>query len=121
VGNRLGFNTVKGSCIQSLEPMTAKQQRKTDTALAEQSERFYKRLVEPTPPVPSLKWLMIFRMSRTSLRLILDDSWRDYRYYRDQGWFDSDYYYPTHLGPVKKLAGSVFDSFSAARARSRDS
>jgi hypothetical protein len=119
VGNGLGFNTVKGSCIMSLEPATAKQQRETDGILAKQSERFYKRLIDPTPPVPTFLFLMIFRMSRTSMKLMLDDSCRDYRYWREQGWFETDYYYPTRLGLPKKLAGSLFDSISARRARTR--
>lgn len=30
-------------------------------------------------------------------------------YYRDKGWFESDYYYKTALGPIKKLSGHFFD------------
>jgi multimeric flavodoxin WrbA len=33
VGNGLGFNTVKGSCITALEPMVEKEQRKIDRTL----------------------------------------------------------------------------------------
>lgn len=35
---------------------------------------------------------MLFRMSRTSIRLMLDEGFRDYRYYKEKGWFESDYY-----------------------------
>ena len=59
-----------------------------DRILAKQSGRFYKRLVKPAYPVPSLFMLMGFRMARTSMRLELDDSSYDYRYYKDKGWFD---------------------------------
>jgi hypothetical protein len=34
------------------------------------------------------------RMARTSMGPMLDDSSRDYTYYKDKGWFESDYYYP---------------------------
>jgi hypothetical protein len=52
---------------------------------------------------------MIFRMSRTSIKLLLDESWRDFTYYKNNGWFGSSYYYPTQLNPIKKLAGNFFD------------
>ena len=119
VGNGLGFNTVKGSCITTLEPMTEKQQHKIDRALAAQARRYYARLEQPAYPAPTLIKLMFFRMSRTKMRLELDDSFRDYRYYADKGWFESDYYYPTRLGLLKKGAGKLFDWMSASMTRAR--
>ena len=105
----LGFNVVKGCCITTLEPMTEKQQRKIDKTLAKQARRYYAGLEEPGYPSPNLIDLMFFRMSRTKMKRELDDSSLDYRYYADKGWFDSDFYYPTRLGPLKKGAGAVFD------------
>jgi multimeric flavodoxin WrbA len=119
VGNGLGFNTVKGSCIKTLEPMTEKQQRKIDGVLAAQARRFYARLEEPAYPAPTLFKLMAFRMSRTSMRLELDDSCRDFTYYTDKGWFESDYYYPARLGPLREAAGKLFDSLGASMTRAR--
>jgi hypothetical protein len=29
-----------------------------------------------------------------------------------QGWFGSDFYYPTKLGPLKKAAGAAFDGLA---------
>ena len=52
---------------------------------------------------------MMFRMSRTGLKLNAAQDERDWTYYRDQGWFESDFYYPTHLGPFKKTLGALFD------------
>jgi multimeric flavodoxin WrbA len=119
VGSGLGFNTVKGSCIKTLEPMTQKQQRKTDRAIAAQASRFYARLEQPAYPAPTWFKLMLFRMSRTSMRLELDDSYRDYAYYAEKGWFESDYYYPTRLGLIKQGAGKLFDWTSARMTRAR--
>ncbi|MGA2976139.1 MAG: NAD(P)H-dependent oxidoreductase [Spirochaetia bacterium] len=116
VGNGLGFNTVKGSCLGTLEPMTEKAQAKIDRTLACQSRRFHERLLKPAFPVPNLFKLMIFRMSRTSMKLMLDGSSRDYAYYSDKGWFESDYYYPARLGALKKVAGSLFDSLAGNMA-----
>jgi multimeric flavodoxin WrbA len=119
VGNGLGFNTVKGSCITTLEPMTEKQQHKIDRVLVRQARRYYARLEKPGYPMPSLFRLMIFRMSRTSMKLELDEGFRDYTYYADKGWFESDYYYPTRLGVLKKGAGKLFDWVSARMTRAR--
>jgi multimeric flavodoxin WrbA len=121
VGNGLGFNTVKGSCVTACEPMTGKEKQKIDKALAEQSRRFFARMMKAAYPVPMLLKLWGFRMGRTSIRLTLDDSNRDYRYYKDKGWFESDYYYPIRLGVLKKAAGSYFDSMATSRARQRES
>ena len=121
VGNGLGFNTVKGACVTACEPITEKEKEKIDRALAELSKRFHERLAKPAYPVPPLLNLMAFRMGRTSMKLMLDDSYLDYRYFTDKGWFESEYYYPTHLGPLKKAAGSLFDSLATLETRRRRS
>jgi len=69
--------------------------------------------------VPSLIQLMIFRMGRTSVRLELDDRSRDHSYYAEKGWLDSDYWYPTRLGVVKRAAGVLFDRIGARMSRAR--
>lgn len=109
VGRGLGFKVVKGSYSTAFEPMTEKEQQKRDKALAKHSKRFHRQLSKPPARVPTLFELMIFRMARTSMRITLDESSQDYRYYSEHGWFESDYYYPTHLGLPKRSAGSLFD------------
>jgi multimeric flavodoxin WrbA len=109
VGGGLGFNVVKGSCIRTLEPMDRKALDKMASALAKQSRRFHARLLRSAYPVPSLLGLMVFRMARTGYKLMLGEDMRDYVYFREQGLFESDYYYPTRLGPFKKAAGVLFD------------
>jgi hypothetical protein len=116
VGSGLGFNTMRGSCLRTLEPMTEKAQGKIDRTLARQSRRFHERLAKPAFPVPPLLKLMAFRMSRTSMKLMLDGGSRDYVHYSDKGWFESDYYYPTRLGMLKKAAGKLFDSVARRMA-----
>jgi len=121
VGNGLGFTTVKGSCVTALEPMTEAEKQKIDKTLEEQSKRFYESLLTPAFPAPTLLKLGGFRMGRTSIRLMLDDTSRDYRYYQEKGWFQSDYFYPTHLSALQKAAGSFFDSMARRRANNRKS
>lgn len=120
VGNGLGFNTVTGCCLSAFEPMSAQEEQKIDRTLVKQSKRFYKRMAQPAYPVPTLFKLMAFRMSRTSMKLMLDDSSYDYRYYEEKGWFESDYYYPTQLGAVKKITGNLFDWISSSMTKRRD-
>lgn len=117
VGTGLGFNTVKGRCITTREPIPEKQQKINDANIDSLSRKFYSQLIKNEYPAPSLLWLMIFRMSRSSLRVILDESWRDYVYYGEKGWFESDYYYPVTLNPFKKLIGKIFDSVATRMAR----
>lgn len=113
VGGSLGLNVVKGSCIRTLEPMDQNALARMQRTLARQSRRFHARLLRPPLPVPSLFGLMAFRMSRTSMKLVLGGDKRDHVYYRDHGWFESDFYYPTHLGPFKKAVGAFFDWVAA--------
>jgi multimeric flavodoxin WrbA len=109
VAGALGFNVEKGSCLRTLEPMDDNALEKMGRKLAGQSRRFHSRLLQPAHPQPSLFGLMKFRMSRTGFRLSLSEDKRDFTYYRDQGWFESDYFYPARLGPLKKAAGAAFD------------
>jgi multimeric flavodoxin WrbA len=109
LGKSLGFNLVKGCCLNSLEPITEKEQKKLDRIIYKQSKKFYSTLIKREHPIPTFFQLMIFTMSRTSIKLLLDESWRDYTYYKNNGWFGSNYYYPTQLNPIKKLAGNFFD------------
>lgn len=109
VGKSLGFNRIKGRCLNSLEPITEEEQKKLDRIIEKQSKRFYSALIKKEYPVPTFFQLMIFRMSRTSIKLLLNESWRDFTYYKKNGWFESDYYYPVKLNPVKKMAAGSFD------------
>jgi multimeric flavodoxin WrbA len=121
VGNALGFNTVKGSCFTAFDPMTERDKQKRDRVLARQSQRFHGSLLKSDYPAPTLLKLMAFRMGRTSIRLELDDRSRDYRHYKDMGWFESAYFYPVRLGPLKRLAGGLFDSTQTKITRKRKS
>lgn len=109
IGDALGFNVVNGCCLTALEPMTEKEQKIYNKVIKKQSKAFYSTLIKKEYPTPTFFKLMIFRMSRTNIKLILDESYRDYEYYKRSGWFESDYFYPTKLNPFKKLAGKLFD------------
>ena len=112
----LGFNVVKGTCVNLSEPQTGKDQQKIDKARARQARQFYAGLVKPAYPAPSLLMLAVFRSFRSMIRRASDDSTRDYRYYAEKGWLESDYYYPTRLGMLKKVAGKFFDSMAIRKS-----
>ncbi len=61
-------------------------------------------LASKADPIPSLKEVIIFRSVR-AIHSISAGLPRDHRYYKDQGWFDADYYYDTKLSWFKKLMG----------------
>lgn len=107
-GANLGFDVVKGSCVWTLEPMTELQQKKLRMEVQKLSERFYRKLTCTVPSTPSFLRLMQFRFTRTGIRSA-DVKLFDYDYYRDKGWFASDYYHETPMGPIKKFAGHFFD------------
>ena len=104
----LGFDVVRGSVSLTLEPMTAKAVAKMDDRLAKQARRFHKQLMRPALRTPSLLKLAMFRMGRTGIRLNAQGL-LDWDYYRDQGWFESDYFYPVRLGWPKKAIGALLD------------
>lgn len=121
VGGGLGFNTVKGVCVTALQPMTEAEKQKIDRVLTRQARQFHTQLTRPAFPIPSLFRLMAFRMGRTSIGLELTERDRDYRYYREKGWFASDYYYPVRLGLGYKLIGGLFDNLARLSSQGRHS
>jgi multimeric flavodoxin WrbA len=120
VGMGLGFNVVKGSCTTALDPMSEKEREKIDSIAAGHSKRFHAGLLQPPYPVPALFKLLAFRAARTSMRVMLDETSRDFTYYRDKGWFEADYFYPTRLGVLKKATGSLVDAITARMTSSRE-
>lgn len=96
-GENLGFNVTKGCCVWTLNPMTEGQKKDLQKKVKKCSERYYKSLMRSTPPVPSVFRLMLFRMGRRGVQNV-DKKYYDYEYYKNKGWFESDYYYETSLG-----------------------
>lgn len=117
MGENFGFRVTKGCVLRTLEPRSEAAQKRITREINKASARFYKELMRPTPAAPSFFRLMMFRMSRTSIKLMLNDEYRDYRYYKERGWFESDYYDHVTLGSIKKTAGRVFDLMGKRMAK----
>ncbi len=109
MGKNFGFSVTKGCVLKTLDPMTEKAFRNNSRKIQKAAARFAKALASPGPFSPSLFRLMMFRMARSAIRSQLDESFFDYRWYREKGWFTSDYYYEVTIGPLKKLMGRFFD------------
>lgn len=107
-GANLGFNVIKGCCLWTLNPMTDSQKSNLERKIRKCSKRFIKELNRTKPRVPSVFRLMLFRTMRKGLQHA-KGKYYDYDYYKDKGWFESDYYYDTPLGLIKKLLGYLFD------------
>ncbi|WP_085833702.1 flavodoxin family protein [Clostridium merdae] len=108
MGENLGFYSSCGCVLQTLEPTTEAMRIKNDRKIKKAAESFYKALTNGAPS-PSLFRIMMFRMSRTMIGKLQNKEYRDYRYFKELGWFESDYYYPVTLGFFKKIWGSFFD------------
>lgn len=109
MGANFGFRVSKGCVLKTLEPVTEAARGKNSHEIKRTAARFYRELMRPNPLSPSFFRLMLFRMSRTSMKAMLNDEYCDYRHYKEKGWFESDYYYDVSLSPVKKLTGRIFD------------
>ncbi len=109
VAGNWGFDVVKGCCLTALEPQTSLEQKQMMQEIKKASARFYKGLMRPTPTTPSFFRMMVFRFTRSIMVVSMDEKYRDYQYFKENGWFESDYYYDTSLGLIKKLVGRFFD------------
>jgi len=106
-GENMGFHTSKGCVVNTMDPMTDKQQAQLVKKVRMAADTFYKKLTRPTPS-PSFMRLAMFRLTRTSISYIAP-GFRDYQHFESMGWFESAYYHPTSLGPLKRLEGWMVD------------
>ncbi len=119
VGGAWGFTVGRGFYVTAFQPLTPNEQDKISEEVEKAARRFYQTLTRPSLPVPTLLRLMLFRLSRSSIREMLDETYRDYRYFREKGWFESSYYYKTRVGPIRGLAGLLGDLLGQRMARKR--
>lgn len=107
-GANMGFHVTKGCSVWTLDPLTEDRRRKLEQKIKSCAKRFYKGLSRTKPPVPSIFRLMLFRTGRSGFQHA-KVKYYDYYYFKEKGWLESDYYYETSLGPIKKLMGYFFD------------
>jgi multimeric flavodoxin WrbA len=108
----LGFNSLPGVILQSLEPLPEKVLQKNEKKIVKHAQAFAAFLDKPAFPAPSFIDVMMFRISRTKINTMLDDGSADYRYFKKKGWFEKDFYYPAKLGLFGKFVGFLSDRFA---------
>ena len=118
IGKALGCTVVNGVCLTTREPMSPKRQNLNEHKILQLSNRYYQALVNDTLPIPGLFDLIIFRITRTTVEVKLDPSYRDYQYYRDKGWFNSDFYYPARINVLKKTLASIAEYIAIKNIKS---
>lgn len=103
-----GYTSVKGVCVNTLEPMTDNQIEKLKIQMQKASKGFIKALKTNNKKSPSLYRLMMFRMTRTGIKNARVKLY-DYEYFDKQGWFQMPYYYQVKLSFIKRIFGRFFD------------
>ena len=119
LGSFWGFNVCSGiSFTLPVNEVLESQKEQINTELKNKAQKFSKVLTTKKSPNPSFKRLFMFRLVRTfhennpSKEFI-----KDYRYYKEQGWFGSQYYYPVNLGLLKKIVGVLADKFALMQVK----
>jgi multimeric flavodoxin WrbA len=114
-----GFEYVPGMGVTAVTPRTAAEQTRIDRAIRDTAGRFARALQNTTAAHPTLMQVSAFRMIRSMYRTTPDDSLKDVRYYRGNGWFTSGYFYPVRLSFFQSILGWLIDRYGARFARDR--
>lgn len=111
-----GFNILPGlGATIAVESLLPEDQEKLNKVIEESARSFYRALSEPQDMVPSLKEVIMFHVVR-SVHAQAAGLPRDHEYFRDQGWFTADYYYPVKLGLLKRLISRWADKIGRKEA-----
>lgn len=114
-----GFIHVSGLALTTVTPRTAAEQRTIDLKTEAAVRRFALALGAKGNPRPAYMQVFAFRMVRSMYRTTPDEALKDVRYFRDNGWFSSGYYYPVWLGFTRSVAGWLMDRLGENFARKR--
>lgn len=111
VGMMTGFNTVKVIYLTTLDEKekTNEDVRIIEKKLEKFKRVFQKKILDDHHKNPSFFQLAIFRMVRSMYIHDINKDKIDYHYFKDNGWFESDYYYRVKLGIIKKIFGKLLD------------
>jgi multimeric flavodoxin WrbA len=114
-----GFINIPGLALTTVSPRTAADQALIDRKTGQAAHRFARALGGELSPHPSIVQVLAFRMVRAMYRATPDDSLKDVRYYRDNGWFTAPYFYPVRLGAIRTILGGLVEKYGASFARKR--
>jgi len=84
---------------------TLSEEQKIENNISKAVKRFHGVLNHSKNMVPSFGKLFLFRLVRTSIKKNIKNTLKDYKYFNENGWFESSYYYPVKLGLSKRAVG----------------
>lgn len=114
VAHSWGFNITKGVVVSTPPGIRLpEEQRKIEDKIRKAARGFYEGLNRKDLSRPGIMDLIIFRMVRTFKPYSEDIMPRDYEYFKEKGWMESDYYYETKLGIIKRAIGKMMDRQAA--------
>jgi multimeric flavodoxin WrbA len=119
VAKYTGFNYIPGFTATTVSPRTASEQQKINRQVEAGVQRFVQALNGNDSPKPSVSSVAIFRLVRSMYRTTPNDSLKDVHYYRNNGWFESGYFYPVRLGVVRTFIGALADRLGKGLALKR--
>jgi len=118
-----GFNTCKGVVLDTpwgvrnpKAQYPEKESGKIERTIRAAAIRFYKELLFRNNRQPSMKRLLFFRLTRSAHKYSGERK-RDYEYFSNNGWLESDYFYNVKLGIHKKVFGMFIDKMIENQAK----
>lgn len=109
-----GCRPVKGAVvIGSLYPTSTIPENianKNSAAISSAAARMITAVQNYKEKQPSFFRLVIFRMTRTSMKYSDEALAADKEYYSEKGWFEMRYYTQVRLGPIRLMFGALIDN-----------
>ncbi len=109
-----GMKSVKGVIVSGAvyvnKEQSSEMKNKNQAILIKGVKLFLNELNDDRPRKPSLFQLILFRLTRSSMKYFKEALEPDKKYYENKGWFTSQYYYPVRIGYTKRLLGAIIDS-----------
>lgn len=116
-----GMKKVKGAVVSGgvfvNKEQSSEIKSKNILVLEKGVSRFLKEMNDDRPKKPSLFQVMIFRSTRSSMKYFKEALEPDKKYYENNGWITSDYYYPVSIGFINRLFGASIDTMIKKMAK----
>lgn len=112
VGRFWGFRVSPGLSITTDWKQPVSELPNIDAKLENKAKLFYRELTRRAN-VPNLIDLLIFRLNRSGKPFVKETMPRDYQYFKERGWLESDYFYKVELNMIYWILGSLVDKWSS--------
>ncbi|MBD3191258.1 MAG: flavodoxin family protein [Candidatus Heimdallarchaeota archaeon] len=99
-----GFDVeVKLNTIAHLDSLRPKYEKKNRKSIRKATEKFYRKVKKNKIKSPSIYDLVFFKMWQHNALVNKEELPKDYDYWQEQGWFDTNYYFKVRINPFKRL------------------